>query len=109
MPKTPDGVGYRNTDTSHAAALEIEPKAATIRKKIIEHMRTINAPISPDDTADALGLSVLAVRPRFSELRESGRILDSDQRGTNRSGRSCILWKLNTVEKGEKANDQELH
>ena len=99
MPKTPDGTGYHNTDTSYDAALEIEPEAATIRKRIIEHMQTINAPISPDDTADALGLSVLAVRPRFSELRESGRILDSNQRGTNRSGRSCILWKLNTVDK----------
>jgi len=99
MPKTPDGAGYRNTDTSYAAALEIEPKAATIRKRIIEHMRTINAPISADDTAEALALSVLAVRPRFSELRESGRIVDSNQRGTNRSGRSSILWKLNTVDK----------
>lgn len=98
MPRTCDGTGYQNTDTSHAAALAIEPKAATIRKRIVEHLRTINTPISADDTAEALALSVLAVRPRFSELRESGRILDSGQRGTNRSGRTCILWKLNTTE-----------
>ena len=40
-----------------------------------------------------LGESVLAIRPRFSELRALGQITDTGARRINDSGRSAIVWR----------------
>ena len=42
--------------------------------------------------AMSLRLTVLAVRPRFTELKKLGLIVASSERRVNSSGRSAIVW-----------------
>jgi predicted ArsR family transcriptional regulator len=50
--------------------------------------------LTADECAKALHESVLAVRPRLSELHTDGFIEDSGQRRPNLSGHSAVVWRL---------------
>lgn len=92
MPYTDTGTGYRQNDTSHAAAVAIDASTATIRTTVLRYMRGCTTPVSADDVAEALNLDGCRVKPRMTELKNDGRIVDSGHRGQTRYGRSCILW-----------------
>ena len=51
-------------------------------------------PMTADELAVHLDLSILYVRPRVSELVRSGRLCASNQRGTNTSGKPANKWTL---------------
>jgi predicted ArsR family transcriptional regulator len=93
MPYTKDGHGYHNTDTSYDAALSISPSAASYEAKCLEAMKA-HGDLTPDEAAVILGVSVLTVRPRFTALRQAGRIADSGQRRPNANNRKTIVWRL---------------
>jgi predicted transcriptional regulator len=83
--------GAQDRDTSRAAATAIAPAAATIRAQVLalfERSRGLTA----DEAAGRLGLSILTVRPRVTELARMGRLRDSGARRTNGSGKSAIVW-----------------
>lgn len=90
MPVEDNGAGWKARATSQSAAQKV--KAPTMRERVLEAVRAAGRPISPDEVADALGKSILSVRPRFSELADRGLIRDTGQRGKTDEGRSCILW-----------------
>jgi len=90
-PNTP---GYKEEDTSKAAAEAMEPNALTIRLKITESLGWVGDQTA-DEVAGRLGLSVLAVRPRFSELLARGSIRDTGIRRANISGKSAKVWRIN--------------
>lgn len=77
-------------DTTIAAALAIEPVAAIIREKVMALL--VGRNLTTDEAATMLGLSVLSVRPRFSELRMLGKVFDTGERRKNSSGRYAIVW-----------------
>ena len=52
--------------------------------------------MTSDECARELGIDRLAIRPRFTELSQSGSIQDSGQRRKNSNGKSAIVWKLST-------------
>lgn len=93
MPHTMSGVGYRETDTSQAAAGRVEGRAGTLRAAVLDVLRSANGPLSPDAVADIMQEDKLSIRPRFTELKNAGKIRDSGQRGTTDLGRACILWE----------------
>ena len=79
------------SDTQHEARRSIN--ANTLRKKcleIISESRGLTA-----DEATVAGASLLAIRPRVSELRDLGVVVDSGLRRRNRSGRRAIVWRTN--------------
>ena len=80
------------TDTSRAAAEDMELKAATIRDAVLAQLKWM--PMTTDETAKRLGIDKLAVRPRFSELRETGKIFDTGYRRYNESGKLAIVWDV---------------
>jgi predicted ArsR family transcriptional regulator len=84
--------GYKEDDTSKEAAESFKETAATIRGKVVS-MLFRHGPQTADEVAKKLGLSVLAVRPRFSELK-NGFIADTGKRRLNLSGKRAKVWKL---------------
>lgn len=85
--------GYKRTETSAAAAESVKPRTELLRNRILS-LLTPALQLTADEAADLLGESVLSVRPRFSELRELGKITDTGVRRPNESGRSAIVWRL---------------
>jgi len=92
MPYTPEGQGFRPTDTSHAAAVLVGAKAATIRAAVHRYLRTVTEPQSAEQICAALRLDDCGVKPRLTELRKDKLIIDSGRRGKTMRNRSCILW-----------------
>lgn len=90
----PHRVGYRNTDTSAAAAARIGSKAATIREQVVDCLKASPAPLTTDEIAFRIGRPYCSVQPRLSELRRSGRVEDSGERKTGYWGVNNIAWRL---------------
>jgi len=90
-PNTP---GHRGpAETSRAAADAIKPKALNIQQMVV-YMLDNHGPQTADEIASRLHLSILAVRPRCSELRKRGIIYDSTMRRKNASGIHAVVWRL---------------
>lgn len=89
-PATP---GFRVPGTSEAAAESMVSKAAGLRAKVVAALGEAG-PLTADECAGRLGLSVLSIRPRFTELKELGRVADTGVRRENTSGRNAIVWKV---------------
>jgi hypothetical protein len=89
----PDKPGHKShDDTTLAAAEAIASRAATLRAKAYAMLKVRR--MTADECADTMGESVLAIRPRFSELRTKGLIRDTGNRRPNRSGHSAIVWEI---------------
>lgn len=89
----PHRAGFKERTTSKAAAESMEPARAQMHTDILAEL--MKAPATADEVATALGdLSVLAVRPRLSELRKLGKIVPTKDRRANVSGRMARVWGL---------------
>lgn len=84
--------GAQMSETSRAAAKSVVVTAATLREAVLEELK--RAALTADEAAAALDQSVLAIRPRLSELKRLGLIEDSGIRRTNESGKSAAVWRV---------------
>jgi hypothetical protein len=87
----PSAPGYRDTDTSREAAADMASRVTGLRLAVLgalEQDRTA------DECAAVLGESVLAIRPRLTELKRLGLITDTGERRPNASGKRAIVWRL---------------
>jgi len=87
----PAAPGAQDRSTSRAAAAAIAPSAPKLRDRVLalyEHSTGFTA----DEAAGKLGLSILTVRPRVTELAHGGKLRDSGARRKNNSGRPAIVW-----------------
>lgn len=90
----PNAPGFKQAGTSKAAAESMKPSAATLRAEVYEFMRGLSDGLTADECAEYMGgASVLSIRPRFSELRAMGLIVDTGWRRLNKSGRRAVVWK----------------
>jgi predicted ArsR family transcriptional regulator len=100
-PRYPDEPGFKEGDTSREAAEDMALRAGTLRRRaydfIVRHPH-----YTADEIAAALGETVLAIRPRISELRNKGLIVN-DGRGTNSSGKAAHLWVAKEPARRERA------
>lgn len=88
-PNTP---GAQARDTSRAAAAGIAKAAPHIREQVLEVFER-SAGMTADECAGRMGLSILTVRPRVTELSRLGKLRDSGTRRKNTlSGKSAIVW-----------------
>lgn len=91
----PDAPGFKAPGTSQAAAESMASSAPRLRRMCLQHIENMGEiGATPDETAAALGLSVLSVRPRFTELAGSGAIRPTGATRKNASGRSAKVWVL---------------
>lgn len=86
----PESPGAKVDGPSREAARAIN--ACDLQYRVLLKLR--DGPATADEVADALGLSVLAIRPRFSELLAQGFIVDSGARRKNKSGRTATVWRV---------------
>ena len=93
LPETyPDVPGFKAPGPSEQAATAIRNAAKTLREQVLKTISEAPAGLSADAVAERLGKSVLAVRPRVSELRRLGEIRPTTQRAKNQSGMSATIW-----------------
>ena len=86
-------VGYQRTETSFGAALRAAATARTTRDQVA-HVLAERGAMTADEIAAALGLSILTVRPRVTDLNKAGRIVDTGARRNTASGNSAIVWRV---------------
>jgi predicted ArsR family transcriptional regulator len=87
----PHQPGAQARDTSQAAADHIAPTAPQLRARALAVVERSNG-LTADEVAGRLGLSILSIRPRLTELAHMGKVRDSGRRRQNASGRNAIVW-----------------
>tara|TARA_Y100000588_G_C14209996_1_gene906288 strand:- start:1576 stop:1884 length:309 start_codon:yes stop_codon:yes gene_type:complete len=87
--------GARDRDTSIAAADAIAPQAPNLRTATKSALAASEPHgLTADEVAAVLGLSILSIRPRVTELSRMGVIEDSGARRANQSGKRAIVWRM---------------
>lgn len=93
----PEKPGFKEGTTSKVAAEKIAPRAPTLRDRVLVCLNDVwPAGMTADEVADVLGETVLAVRPRFSELKKMGLIEMTALKRPNASGveaRVMVVFK----------------
>jgi predicted ArsR family transcriptional regulator len=91
----PHKAGYKARSTSKAAAKAADRKAMPLRERVYQVIAgSGRRGTTADEAAEILGASILAIRPRVSELAVMGRLQDTMERRINRgSGRHAIVWR----------------
>lgn len=90
---------HRNApDTEVAAALKVAPRVVGRRLQILCGLAQLNKAVTGSEIAENLGLSILSVRPRLTELQELNCIFDTEVRRKNEFGNTEIVWQI--TEKG---------
>ena len=84
VPRYPDHPGFKRDGTSRDAADAMFGRALTLKTKVL--LLITEEPRTADECAALLGETVLAIRPRLSELVKDGLIHDSGERRENTSG-----------------------
>jgi predicted ArsR family transcriptional regulator len=87
----PHQAGHKGAETSQAAARSIN--AAGLRAKVLKALRNLGD-ATADEAADYLKIDKLSIRPRFSELQDMGKVVQTRLRRMNASGRSAVVWRL---------------
>jgi hypothetical protein len=67
--------------------------AGFLRGRVLDALENFG-PLTTDECAGILKLSVLSIRPRFTELKRMGRIFDTGNRRRNESGKSAAVWSV---------------
>ena len=89
-PLSPGDKG--GTDTGKAAAEAMSPHMGPLHTAVMGYL-AVPGPHTQDEVAKGLEASILAIRPRVSELRRLGMIQDTGDRRPNRSGHKAIVWQ----------------
>lgn len=84
----PYRAGSKTGGTSAEAARDTD--ASRLRQEVLKAFRD-HGPMTADEAAGVLGLSVLSVRPRCSELVAFGRLVKTPQRRKNESGKAATV------------------
>jgi len=87
----PSAPGYKAAGTSKDAAEAIAPRAVKLRDLVLAEIR--RKPSTPDEVAKRLGQTVLAVRPRFTELSQFRQIEKTGERRENASGQKANVYR----------------
>lgn len=89
-PKVP---GHKDGDTSKAAADRMKDRAPRLKDKVLNEFRAFG-PMTPDECAASMRLSILSIRPRVSELVADGLVKDTGQRRINTTGNSAKVYAV---------------
>jgi len=86
---------FGGKDPSKECSKEALEKIDTelMREKVEAAYYVLPAGATADEIASEMGLSVLSIRPRVSELKRMGILLPTGQRRKNRGGNSAAVLK----------------
>lgn len=86
--------GFKDRDTSKEAAEAIKPSATYLRRITLEAFVAAGwSGLTADEAAKRLGLSILSIRPRVTELRQRKLLTDTGERRKNESGCSARVLR----------------
>lgn len=89
----PFSAGHRGVETSIEAATSINKALPRLQSAVLDVVRAAGrSGATADEVAVALGWERWRTRPRTSELRKAGRIVDSGRRRDSLSGIASIVW-----------------
>lgn len=88
----PDQPGYKVEGPSRDAAVSMAGTAVLLREQVFAAIAAAHGGLTADEAAEATGQTILAVRPRCTELQAHMRIKDSGIRRKNVSGRKATVW-----------------
>jgi predicted ArsR family transcriptional regulator len=89
--------GYKTTGPSAEAAKAVL-NAPTLRNKTFACIQNSQHGLTADECAERMNRSPFSIRPRVSELKQSGRIFDTGERRKTSMGKPGTVW---AVKKGE--------
>ena len=95
----PQSPGHKTGGTSQEAAQKFRAHASDLRAAALLTFDNNPAGLTADEVADRLKSSVLAIRPRISELYKQGKIEKvpgPEGRRKNASGMSATVWRKKT-------------
>ena len=91
----PDVAGHRGVDTSMAAAEVMNASLPRLQRSVLEVITSRGVRgATGDEIAQALHWHRWRVRPRTSELKLAGKIMDSGRRRPSMAGIASIVWVL---------------
>lgn len=95
-PLYPHTAGFKEACTSADAAATIETSggAEILRHRALKAIGESIFGMTADEIAQCLAVTVLACRPRISELRARGLIKDTGIRRKNISGVNAKVWAV---------------
>lgn len=94
----PQDPGWKTaaTETSREAAQSSKERATTLREQCARALEC--APATADEIATTLGVSILSVRPRISELVAMNRAAATGVRRKNASGKTAVVWAVQLIQ-----------
>ena len=93
--KYPHKAGHRGVRTSKKSADEINPKLRRLQKMIlIELEKVYPAGLNTSELAKLTKRNILTIRPRTTELKILGAIIDTETTRKNDGGKAEIVYKL---------------
>lgn len=81
--------------TSYAAAEKIAATAQNNRERVLALFRA-GASLTADEVAEMSGLELFVVRPRVTDCRNAGLIVETGEVRPNRRGNRCAVLRLAT-------------
>jgi predicted ArsR family transcriptional regulator len=93
LDRYPDAPGHKARGTSEEAAASMTGSAAQLQKAVLTVLYRHPIGLTADQCAEYVGVSVLSIRPRFSELQRKGLIEETGERRRNQSGRMANVYR----------------
>lgn len=88
----PHNPGSQPPATSQAAAPK-PSEARRLRSLVLDCLHAYGAQ-TPDECAARLNLSILSIRPRFTELKRLEAIRETGERRPNLSGKAAAVFQI---------------
>lgn len=90
----PAAPGFTDNNTSRRAAMSMRRTASTLRAEVLRVILAAPHGLTADEVAAAIGQSILAIRPRVTELgrEHQPRIRKTTTTRPNESGRPAAVW-----------------
>ena len=91
----PHTLGAKDHDTGREAAIHYAPKAITRRDQV--RTALLAGPATAEEIGQRIDLHWYLTRPRLSELKAMGEVVQTGQRGEGALGGSVNVWRLTTA------------
>ena len=93
--KYPHKAGHRGVRTSIASAQDINKQLSRLKKMVLlELSKVYPKGLTGSEIADKTKRNLLTIRPRTTELKILGLIIDTEETRKNDAGKPEIIYKL---------------
>ena len=97
--KYPYKAGHRGIRTSIVSAEDTDKRISRLHKQVlIELAKVFPKGLTGSEIADKTQRNLLTIRPRTTELKHQGLIIDTEKDRKNENGKPEIIYKLRGLE-----------